>query len=132
MDRDLTVVTREHACLVDITGEIDRVLRAFGLEEGSVLVWVPHTTAGVTVNENADPSVAADILAALDRIAPWEGNYRHAEGNAAAHLKASLMGASVTIPVRRGRLALGSWQGVFLAEFDGPRTRTVVVSGRKV
>jgi secondary thiamine-phosphate synthase enzyme len=91
------------------------------------VVHVPHTTAGVTINENADPAVRVDIEGALDRIIPWNGPYKHSEGNSAAHVKASLMGFSATIPVRGGMLVLGTWQGIYFCEFDGPRTRTVHV-----
>jgi len=92
---------------------------------GALLVYVPHTTAGVCVNEGADPDVAGDLGRFLDRLVPWESDYRHSEGNAAAHLKASLVGTSVTIPVQDSKLSLGRWQEIFFCEFDGPRTRTV-------
>jgi secondary thiamine-phosphate synthase enzyme len=98
------------------------------MPEGLCQVFVPHTTAGIVVNENADPDVCADMLAWLERTVPDNEDYRHAEGNSPAHLKATLVGQSATIPVERGRLALGTWQGLFLAEFDGPRERTIVVS----
>ena len=88
-------------------------------------MFVPHTTAGVTINENADPDVVRDLTTALDRLVPWRGDYRHGEGNSAAHIKASLMGSSVRVLVSAGRLQLGTWQGVFFCEFDGPRQRTV-------
>jgi secondary thiamine-phosphate synthase enzyme len=94
-----------------------------GVKTGLCHVYVPHTTAGVFINENADPDVMADVLATLDALVPWDNHYRHAEGNAAAHIKAVLMGSSQTIPVRNGRLALGRWQGIYFAEFDGPRER---------
>jgi secondary thiamine-phosphate synthase enzyme len=93
-----------------------------------VVVYVPHTTAGVTINENADPSVRADIVMALERLVPRDLPFAHLEGNADAHVKASLMGSSVTIPVQDGRLRLGTWQGIYFAEFDGPRRRRVLVS----
>ena len=92
------------------------------------MVYVPHTTAGVTINENADPSVVTDILAGLEQMAPRDSDYRHREGNADSHIKATLTGFSQTIPVRDGRLVLGTWQGIYFCEFDGPRTRTVLVS----
>jgi len=92
-------------------------------------VYVPHTTAGVTINENADPDVVHDILASLDKLVPWrEDFYRHDEGNSAAHLKSSMMGCQTMIPISGGELTLGTWQGVYFAEFDGPRTRRVVVT----
>lgn len=122
-----TVKTSAHAVLVDITGHVREVLSASGRREGVVVVYVPHTTAGVTIQENADPDVQRDILTHLDKMVPWRGDYRHGEGNAAAHIKASLLGSSATIPVSGGRLELGTWQGIYVAEFDGPRTRRVIV-----
>lgn len=98
-----------------------------GLRDGVVTVFIPHTTCGVTINENADPDVVTDMLAALERMVPWQANYRHGEGNSAAHLKASLMGFSAQVLVAGGRLQLGTWQGIYLCEFDGPRTREVWV-----
>ena len=111
----------------DITREVSQAVAATGVSEGICVVYVPHTTAGVTINENADPAVRVDIEGALDRIVPWNGPYKHSEGNSAAHVKASLMGFSATIPVRGGILVLGTWQGIYFCEFDGPRTRTVHV-----
>ena len=111
----------------DITREVSQAVAATGVSEGICVVYVPHTTAGVTINENADPAVRVDIEGALDRIVPWNGPYKHSEGNSAAHVKASLMGFSTTIPVRGGILVLGTWQGIYFCEFDGPRTRTVHV-----
>jgi secondary thiamine-phosphate synthase enzyme len=121
------VKTRGQAEMTDITGEVSRLLRDAGAKDGVCVVFVSHTTAGVTINENADPDVPRDILAGLDRIAPPRGDYRHAEGNSAAHIKASLVGPSVTCIVQDGRLALGTWQSLFFCEFDGPRSRTVHV-----
>lgn len=114
--------------LIDITAEVARSVAGQGAESGAALVFVPHTTAGVTINENADPDVVRDLLMGLERIAPRAGGYRHAEGNSDGHIKASLMGSSVTVPVENGRLALGTWQAIYFAEFDGPRTRRVHVS----
>ena len=125
MIEKLEVHTPTHACLVDITARIEQIVRKSGIEEGVCYVFVPHTTAGVTINENADPTVQADILQQLDRIVPWNADYSHTEGNSAAHIKASLMGSSQTILLSRARLQLGIWQGIYLAEFDGPRTRQV-------
>ena len=99
-----------------------------GLCDGVVTVFIPHTTCGVTINENADPDVVIDMLAALERMVPWEAGYRHGEGNSAAHVKASLMGFSVQVPVADGRLQLGTWQGIYLCEFDGPRVREVRIT----
>jgi len=121
----LEIRTSVHSCLIDITARIDRVVGQHRIEEGICHIFVPHTTAGLTINENADPTVPSDLLAELDKTVPWEDGYSHSEGNSAAHIKASLMGSSLTVFVSRGRLQLGTWQGVFLAEFDGPRTRQV-------
>lgn len=121
----LKVTTRSRTELVDITSEVARAVRQSGLQEGLCLISVPHTTAGVTINEGADPSVAEDILAALERIVPRRADYRHAEGNSPAHVKAALVGASQTVAIEAGALVLGTWQAIFLCEFDGPRTRSV-------
>ncbi|MCR4402527.1 MAG: secondary thiamine-phosphate synthase enzyme YjbQ [Firmicutes bacterium] len=123
----LGIRTKAQDELVDITADVRRLVRESGVERGVCLVYVPHTTAGVTVNESADPDVARDILEALTRMVPRHGAYRHAEGNAAAHIRATLVGSSATIPVEGGDLALGTWQGVFFCEFDGPRSRRVNV-----
>lgn len=122
------VRTERRVAFVDITAEVAAEVGAVGLNDGAVVVYVPHTTAGVTINENADPSVRADIEMALDRLIPATLPFTHLEGNADAHVKASLMGSSVTIPLQDGRLQLGIWQGVYFAEFDGPRRRRVLVS----
>jgi len=125
MLQELEVRTPSHACLVDITSLVGKVVATGGIREGICHIYVPHTTAGITVNENADPTVRSDILRELEKIVPWEDHYEHDEGNAAAHIKASLMGSSLSVFVEGGRLKLGTWQGVYLAEFDGPRTRQV-------
>ena len=114
--------------LVDVTGEVAAAVREGGVREGVCHVYVSHTTAGVTINENADPSVRRDLLTTLRRLVPLSGDYTHAEGNSDAHVKASLMGSSAWVPVTGGKLALGTWQGVFFCEFDGPRTRRVRVT----
>ena len=106
-----------------ITDQVSGAVRECGVEEGICTVYVPHTTAAVTINENADPSVKKDILMELNKVIPFEDGYSHMEGNSAAHIKSTLVGESVTIPVRNGKLALGTWQGVFFCEFDGPRSR---------
>ncbi len=121
------VRTRSRTQLVDITREVASAVATSGLERGAVTVYVPHTTAGVTINENADPSVCSDLEGALDRLVPWDGPYRHSEGNSAAHVKSTLVGSSVTVPVEKGALVLGTWQGIYFCEFDGPRTRRVQV-----
>lgn len=114
----------------DITSLVSREVEGSGLKEGLCLVFVPHTTAGVTINEGADPSVRQDILDFLTRLVPASGNYRHSEGNSDSHIKATLVGSSVSIPIEKGRLALGTWQSIFFCEFDGPRSRRVIVSLR--
>ncbi len=124
---DIHIRTRQRTDLVPITDRVQAAGQALGIREGWLTVFVPHTTAGITINENADPDVVADLIQALDRLVPWEGAYRHAEGNAAAHVKASLMGSSVRVPVSCGRLQLGTWQGIYFCEFDGPRARSVFV-----
>lgn len=126
--KTLSISTARRTQLVDVTDHVRALVREQGAAAGTVTVFVPHTTAGVTINENADPAVASDMAATLDRLVPWDADYRHAEGNSAAHLKASLMGSSVTIPVEDGRLALGTWQAVYFCEFDGPRTRRVCMT----
>ena len=114
--------------MIDITSQVQRVVDQANVEEGHVLVYVPHTTAGVTINENADPDVVHDMLLQLDQMVPWKQHfYRHAEGNSASHVKASMMGSSVTVLVEGGRLVLGTWQGIYFCEFDGPRTRSAHV-----
>jgi secondary thiamine-phosphate synthase enzyme len=120
--------THAQAEFVDITREVRRAIASAAIRDGLCLVACPHTTAGVTINENADPDVRADLLDILDRIVPLHGGYRHAEGNAAAHAKASLVGASVSLIVRGGQPVLGTWQSVFFCEFDGPRERTFHVA----
>lgn len=123
-----SVRTQKHTQFVDITQEVQAVLSKLGAENGVVTVFVPHTTAGVTINENADPSVTADMADALEKAVPWKAQYRHSEGNAAAHVKASMMGSSVQLIVEGGQLMLGTWQAVYFCEFDGPRSRNVWVA----
>jgi secondary thiamine-phosphate synthase enzyme len=124
--KTLQIKTPSRQALVDITSLLKSELRNTGVHSGVMVVCVPHTTAGITINENADPSVRHDMLADLERLAPEsQSYYRHAEGNSAAHLKASLMGSSIQVLIEGGRLSLGTWQGIYLAEFDGPRTRKV-------
>jgi secondary thiamine-phosphate synthase enzyme len=122
-----TVATREHTQFLSIDQEVQRIVTASGVRNGVCHVFVPHTTAGMTINENADPAVVQDIRNILERLVPWKGNYAHTEGNSAAHVKASLMGFSQTVLVEDGRLALGTWQSLYFCEFDGPRSRRVWV-----
>jgi secondary thiamine-phosphate synthase enzyme len=125
----LDVRTHNRDEMIDLTHRVAEVVAASGVAEGLVAVYVPHTTAGVTINENADPAVVHDILAGLNEAVPWrQPFYRHTEGNAAAHIKSSLVGCRTTIPVTGGRMTLGTWQAVFFCEFDGPRTRRAVVT----
>ena len=119
----IQVNTPDHSVMLDITDLIIRKVQECDVRNGLCVVYVPHTTAGITINEGADPAVVEDILGALDRLVPWKGPYRHMEGNSAAHVKASLMGNSTQIIIDNGRLALGTWERIFLCEFDGPRTR---------
>ena len=126
--KQLSVSTRRRTEFVEITEEVQSLVRAANVEDGIVTVFVPHTTAGVTINEHADPDVMRDMDVVLDRMVPWEGGYRHAEGNTASHVKAAMMGSSAQVIVRSGRLQLGTWQGIFFCEFDGPRSRTVWLS----
>ena len=122
-----SVRTTSHAQFVNIDAEINRILAKSGVSNGVCRVFVPHTTAGVTINENADPDVVSDIIASLDRLVPWNNNYAHSEGNSAAHIKSAMLGSSQTVFVQHGAMALGTWQSVFFCEFDGPRTRQVWV-----
>ena len=124
----LTIETHGRSELVEITREVQHAVDTADVMHGAVTIFVPHTTAGITINENADPDVKHDMLRQLDEMVPWDQPfYRHAEGNSAAHVKASMMGSSVTVFVQRRQLQLGRWQGIYLAEFDGPRTREVWV-----
>ena len=126
------VQTRRRAQLVDITEAVADAVTRSGVAEGTCHVFVPHTTAGVTINEGADPDVAADIESLLGEIVPKEAAFEHAEGNSDSHIKTALVGASCTAPVRGGKLALGTWQAIFLCEWDGPRTRRVEVAVSRV
>jgi secondary thiamine-phosphate synthase enzyme len=125
--QEIQVKTKQRNELVDITPQVEKVVEESGVAEGICVLAVPHTTAAVTVNENADPSVKADIIAKLSELAPVGDRYRHMEGNADAHIKAVLVGPSETLLVKGGRLSLGTWQGVFFCEFDGPRQRRVII-----
>ncbi len=127
MIKRLEIKTTARIQLVDITAQVRGILRNEHISSGIVVVYVPHTTCGVTINENADPAVKEDITAVLGRLVPEDGGYRHTEGNSDAHVKASLVGSSVIVIVESGSLVLGTWQGIFLAEFDGPRKRSVLM-----
>jgi len=125
--QELQISTSRATELIDVTDRIVAAVKKADLSRGAVVAYVPHTTAGITINENADPSVIDDMLTTLARLVPADLPYTHREGNAHAHVKASLVGSSVTVPVENGRLQLGTWQGVFCAEFDGPRRRRLLV-----
>lgn len=127
MFEKIRVKTTSRVQFVDITSEVVKVIEKSGVKNGLCVVFVPHTTAGVTLNENADPTVRRDIMDTLSVIVPENGRYSHLEGNADAHIKASLVGSSVTLIVEEGRPVFGTWQGIYLCEFDGPRVRTVYV-----
>jgi secondary thiamine-phosphate synthase enzyme len=123
----ITIDTRQRVELLEITAQVRAAIRSSGIDEGVAVVFTPHTTAAVTINENADPDVAHDLTAALNKLVPFDDRYRHAEGNSAAHVKSSLVGASETLIVTAGAPLLGTWQGVWFCEFDGPRHRQVHV-----
>lgn len=127
MITELEITTRARSEMLDITGEIRKIAKDSGIKDGICYLYVPHTTAGITINEDADPDVIRDIIDTLERIVPWDGSYRHSEGNSAAHIKASLMGPSKSIPIENGEILLGRWQGIFFCEFDGPRSRKIIL-----
>jgi len=132
MPVEIQVETQRRVQFVDITSQVRRVVAESGCKEGVCHVYVPHTTAAVTVNEGADPDVVRDIIDQMEKVAPQGGRYRHAEGNADAHVRSTVVGVSQTLPVRGGDLALGTWQSVFFCEFDGPRRRRVLVTMQPV
>jgi len=127
MLKEISIKTNIQTQILDITAQVQKVIRESGIIEGLCCVFVPHTTAGVTINENADPSVKQDIVMELNKIIPFNDHYSHLEGNSAAHIKASIMGFSVNIPVENNDLLLGTWQGICFCEFDGPRQRKFYV-----
>ena len=127
MHTTFSVRTSSRTTFVNITRDVQRAVDELGVADGAVLVYCPHTTAAITINESADPDVARDIDSKLGRLVPHADGYRHSEGNSDAHVKSSLVGSPETVLVEGGALVLGTWQGVFFCEFDGPRTRTVIV-----
>ena len=127
MMRTLGIRSSQRVELIDVTHEVTEVVRGSGVAEGFCLVYVPHTTAAVTINENADPSVVRDVIRKLSELVPQDDAYSHSEGNSDAHVKSTLVGCSTVIPVQGGRLVLGTWQAVYFCEFDGPRQRQLVV-----
>ena len=127
MLKQMTIQTNTQAQILDITAQVQKVVRESGRIEGLCCVFIPHTTAGVTINENADPSVKQDMVMELNKVIPFNDSYSHLEGNSAAHIKASIIGSSVNVPVKNNHLLLGTWQGICFCEFDGPRTRQFYV-----
>jgi secondary thiamine-phosphate synthase enzyme len=127
----LDVKTNRKVEFIDVTGNVQQVVSREGVEEGVCYLFVPHTTAGITINENADPSVVRDIAMALSKLVD-PMSYEHVEGNSPAHVKSSMVGCSLTIPVENGKLALGTWQGIYFCEFDGPRSRKLYVNVLKL
>lgn len=128
MPETISLKTKNQTELIDITKEIQGIVSKEKIENGSIHIFVPHTTAGITINEHADPSVQEDIINKLNKLIPFSDNYQHSEGNSAAHIKSSLVGISQMVAIENGKLVLGTWQGVFFCEFDGPRSRKVNVS----
>ncbi len=122
-----SVKTSFHTQMIDITSSVQKTITDSGIQEGICVIFIPHTTAAVTINENADPDVQTDFIKEINHIVPWEDGYLHMEGNSAAHLKASLMGFSETVIISEGRLLLGTWQGIYFLEYDGARSRKVYV-----
>ena len=125
--REIKVVSKRRNEMVDITSDVQKLVSSENLQKGHVIVYVPHTTAGITINEGADPSVQRDIIETLKKLIPENGDYHHMEGNSDAHIKASLLGSSVTVLVENNKLLLGTWQHIFFYEGDGPRNRRVYV-----
>ena len=123
----ISVKTGSRTQMIDITAKVREVVAASGVKEGLVHVFSMHTTGAVTINENADPAVESDILSCINKVIPFDDRFRHMEGNSAAHIKVSLFGPSEIIPLEKGKMVLGTWQGIFFCEFDGPRTRRVNV-----
>lgn len=123
--KHLKIKTKARNDFVDVTAVVAQEVTSSGIEQGICTLFVPHTTAGITINENTDPNVVQDMQHVLDEVVPWDKGYHHAEGNSAAHVKASLMGFSVQVPIEKGKLLLGTWQGIYFCEFDGPRIREI-------
>ena len=125
--KTITVRTRSQVEMVDITSDVRNAITESEVTDGAALLFVPHTTAAVTINENADPDVHRDMVMEINKIVPWNDNYRHAEGNSAAHIKSTLVGASEWIVIENARPVLGTWQGIYFCEFDGPRSRKLMI-----
>lgn len=121
------VISVKHTQMIDITNQVQEIVSESEVTDGICMAYIPHTTAAITINENADPDVTKDFMMAINKIVPWENDYYHMEGNSAAHLKASMMGFSEFIPIENGKLVLGTWQGIYFLEYDGARKRKVYV-----
>lgn len=127
MTKVISIATRSRTEFIDVTSRVEEVVKKSGVENGICFIFSPHTTAGVTINEGADPSVREDIIYQLNKIVPFSSDYRHLEGNSPAHIKTSLVGSSCTVAIENGKLHLGTWQAIFFCEFDGPRARKLVI-----
>lgn len=127
MTNTINIKTKSRTEFIDITDEVLKIIRESSVKSGLCCIFVPHTTAGITINEGADPSVKRDIVTTLNRIIPFEGDYQHSEGNSAAHIKSTLTGVSLNVIFEDSKLMLGTWQSIFFCEFDGPRHRRVIV-----
>ena len=127
MSKTLNVRSKSKTEFIDITEDVRSLLKESGIQNGVCHIYVPHTTAGVTINEGADPAVKRDIIASLNRMVPFEGDYQHMEGNSAAHIKSTLVGTAQIVLIQEGKLLLGTWQSIYFCEFDGPRHRRVLV-----
>lgn len=127
MTKKISISTKSRAELLDITSKVEDAVKESKAKSGVCHIFIPHTTAAITINENADPDVRRDILNGLERLVPFSGDYAHTEGNAAAHIRSSIIGTDATVLVEDGRLKLGTWQGIFFCEFDGPRQRNVFI-----
>ncbi len=127
MSKTLNVKSRSKTEFIDITEDVKSLIKESGVQQGVCHIYVPHTTAGLTINEGADPAVKRDIITALNRLVPFEGDYNHMEGNAAAHIKSTLVGSAQIVLIEEGKLLLGTWQSIYFCEFDGPRHRRVLV-----
>ena len=123
----ISISTRQKTELVDITREVGKIIMDSGIKDGDCHLFVPHTTAGITINENADPTVRSDMLVVLNKLVPLNNNYSHIEGNSAAHIKSTITGTSLMLFIENARLVLGTWQGIYFCEFDGPRKRNVLI-----
>ena len=128
--KKLYVITRSRVEMIDITDQVSKAVMESKIEDGICHLFVPHTTAAITINENADPNVIKDITSHMSKVVPEEGDFRHSEGNSDGHIKSSLFGVSLTVFVQAGRLVLGTWQGIYFCEFDGPRNRQVYIRVR--